>query len=290
MSREARDWAYSVDLPICQKFVLVALAERANDEALAWPSVQTISGMTGACERSVRYALKQLQKSGLIICLKGNSRSKTYRLSFNSQFSIPARDAACPASLAPKPAADAPARDATYPARDAGKGARDAGLTGKRCTQTVKNRKEPVDCTALGDEKITDWANTKWMALGNEILDITGQDPARCRVDFGVVRQWLSDAQNLGYGFETARATILATVREKCERGSGLRKVPMWFNVPVSDALRSGIVAPSQTVDATVERPVRNAYSDHIMACAKAGIKRKSFEQFSAEWAQGATA
>ena len=47
-----------------QRFVLIALADNANDDGECWPSVATVSRKTGLCERSVRQALRQLEVDG----------------------------------------------------------------------------------------------------------------------------------------------------------------------------------------------------------------------------------
>lgn len=46
------------------RFVLIALADNANDDGECWPSVATISRKTGICVRSVRLSLRHLETEG----------------------------------------------------------------------------------------------------------------------------------------------------------------------------------------------------------------------------------
>jgi hypothetical protein len=64
--------------------VLLALARHTNrDTGLAFPSVKTLTQLTGLCERTVRQSLKQLRDSGEIIHV-GNIRGvNKYRLKAN---------------------------------------------------------------------------------------------------------------------------------------------------------------------------------------------------------------
>lgn len=72
--------------------VLLAIAEHASDETrLAWPSVRSIVRRTRLCERAVHYALRRLEKLGVMSTTLGgqdqNDRSlnttSRYRLEFD---------------------------------------------------------------------------------------------------------------------------------------------------------------------------------------------------------------
>lgn len=61
MSLKALTWALEQDIFSCQrKFVLVALANFANENHLAYPSVQTVCSITSQNDKTVRKALKDL--------------------------------------------------------------------------------------------------------------------------------------------------------------------------------------------------------------------------------------
>lgn len=57
---------WEMDLPAFEKLVLLALADCANDEGLAWPSVATLKRKTNASERTVQRALKSLEAAKIL--------------------------------------------------------------------------------------------------------------------------------------------------------------------------------------------------------------------------------
>lgn len=79
-------WRLKIEAP-AQKNVLVVLANFANQDHEAYPSVATISAYTAFSERTVQAALRALEDAGLIareVRFHANGRSKTalYRLVF----------------------------------------------------------------------------------------------------------------------------------------------------------------------------------------------------------------
>ena len=67
MSIWAVNWAFHTEVaPPVHKLVLVALANFADDEDLAWPHVETLAGMASVSTRTVQRALKTLEEAGLI--------------------------------------------------------------------------------------------------------------------------------------------------------------------------------------------------------------------------------
>ena len=67
MSIWAVNWAFHTEVaPPVHKLVLVALANFADDEDLAWPHVETLAGMASVSTRTVQRALKALEEAGLI--------------------------------------------------------------------------------------------------------------------------------------------------------------------------------------------------------------------------------
>lgn len=67
MSNKAITWAFDQDLPTIDKFVLVVLADYADEAASCYPGQGRISTHTGASVSTVGRALKRLEKSGLIV-------------------------------------------------------------------------------------------------------------------------------------------------------------------------------------------------------------------------------
>lgn len=66
MSWKALNWAYAQDLRGATKAVLVALADQANERHQCTPGQASIAARAGCAERTVRKALKTLEKKGLL--------------------------------------------------------------------------------------------------------------------------------------------------------------------------------------------------------------------------------
>lgn len=73
MSNRAISWAFQTTLPTTQKFVLVALADLADEYDSCYPSQEYIARVVGATDRTVRRALTSLEDDGYI------ERSRRYR-------------------------------------------------------------------------------------------------------------------------------------------------------------------------------------------------------------------
>jgi len=66
VSYKATNWAWELQLKMPEKFVLVALADMADEQHSCYPGQATLAAMTGASERTVRRALVKLEEDGLI--------------------------------------------------------------------------------------------------------------------------------------------------------------------------------------------------------------------------------
>ena len=85
MSIAARDWALRQDLKPVPKFVLVVLADAANDQGVCWPRVSTIARKVGVTSRTVQRAIQLLIRRKLITAEQryrsdGSCSSNLYRL------------------------------------------------------------------------------------------------------------------------------------------------------------------------------------------------------------------
>lgn len=80
MSYKATAWAY--DLPIfgSRKFVLVALADMADEAGSCYPGQERLMAMTGLSERTVRRSLERLEAEGLLV-REARHDSRGYRTS-----------------------------------------------------------------------------------------------------------------------------------------------------------------------------------------------------------------
>lgn len=84
MSIQAVQWAFSLELPPTSKYVLVAVADHADETGRCWPSPSHIVAKTGLSERSVRYALRGLKAAKIIIEGASRGRSLDLRLSLET--------------------------------------------------------------------------------------------------------------------------------------------------------------------------------------------------------------
>ena len=66
MSNRAINWAYAQNLPALEKFVLVTLADEANDEGMVVRGRGSLSRKTGISERSLRRYCVALEERGLL--------------------------------------------------------------------------------------------------------------------------------------------------------------------------------------------------------------------------------
>lgn len=58
--------AWESNLPTTQKFILVSLADQANDDGVCWPSINHLCKRTGLSTRAVFDGLKKLEELGHI--------------------------------------------------------------------------------------------------------------------------------------------------------------------------------------------------------------------------------
>lgn len=85
MSYKATNWAYDLPLSGSKKFVLVALADMADEANSCYPGQQRLADMTGRSIATVRRALEALEELGLLerehrIGAGGHRTSDRYRL------------------------------------------------------------------------------------------------------------------------------------------------------------------------------------------------------------------
>lgn len=66
MSNEALTWAFKQDLPMTEKFVLVSLADYADDEHSCYPSYNKTAKRVGCSRRTAMRAVESLADAGFI--------------------------------------------------------------------------------------------------------------------------------------------------------------------------------------------------------------------------------
>lgn len=117
MSIDALSWAFNLKLPgPATKLTLLALANYADEDGLAYPSQKTLSNRTCLSQRAVRNNLLILEKEGIVIITarkrpNGSTSSNLFKLLIGAgvdQRVAEKASAAPPARPAPPPAGDAP--------------------------------------------------------------------------------------------------------------------------------------------------------------------------------------
>lgn len=94
MSNAALNWAFEQDLPMAQKFVLVVLADYADEAHSSFPAQSKIAERIGATDRTVRNALKELESKGFVSRehrqrSNGSRTSDRYFLPVNGSAGLP---------------------------------------------------------------------------------------------------------------------------------------------------------------------------------------------------------
>ena len=80
------------DISTAQKMVLLALADRADDAGVCWPSLRSIGEYTCLSERAIRMALRGLEAAGLIRCGRRLNNSTVYTVFPGRRFHKKAED------------------------------------------------------------------------------------------------------------------------------------------------------------------------------------------------------
>ena len=73
-------WDAPSTLAGANRFVLMALADHANDEGVCWPGLTRIASKTALTERQVRYSLRQLEEMGYLITEPRTGQTSFYRI------------------------------------------------------------------------------------------------------------------------------------------------------------------------------------------------------------------
>lgn len=77
-------------------FLLIALADFANDQGECWPGVETLARKIRATRRSVQRLLRNLEEAGLVTCLEGGGRE-------SNRYLVHTRDKITPPPATPEP-------------------------------------------------------------------------------------------------------------------------------------------------------------------------------------------
>ena len=70
MSFQAMAWAIGKKAPTNEKFLLIIIANYADDKGHAWPSAERLSNDTGMSRATIKRTMKKLENLGLITRFK----------------------------------------------------------------------------------------------------------------------------------------------------------------------------------------------------------------------------
>lgn len=111
MSIRLMSAVWELDLTPVEKLVFLALADCANDEGLAWPSIATIQRKANVGERTVQRSIRTLEAMGLL--------TRQEVIGKGCKYTLNPRHAGTPATKAPVPqSAQTPATLAPKPSRN----------------------------------------------------------------------------------------------------------------------------------------------------------------------------
>jgi DNA-binding transcriptional regulator YhcF (GntR family) len=70
MSFQAMAWALKQPGKTNEKFLLIVIANYADERGQAWPSIERLCADTGMSRATVQRTLRKLEKSGFVTCHK----------------------------------------------------------------------------------------------------------------------------------------------------------------------------------------------------------------------------
>lgn len=80
---DLRRWLADTQASTPARFVFIALTLHANGDLRAWPAVSRLATETGLCDRTVRYALDELEAAGDIEAVERPGQSSMYQIADN---------------------------------------------------------------------------------------------------------------------------------------------------------------------------------------------------------------
>lgn len=146
-----------------EKLILLAVADWANDEGLAWPSIAQLAKKTGCGERTVQRTLRTAEQSGLLKRYENPGKGCSYRIN---------------PSHAGTPATEAPAPETTHTPATLAPNTPVYTIPQKATPSSVraKTRSTGAACRLAGDWKPTRFTDG---TIARQIIDHRGQDWAK---------------------------------------------------------------------------------------------------------------
>lgn len=106
---------WDLEIPSTQKFVLVSLADQANDAGICWPSVSLISRRTGLGERAIQGAFKWLEDRHVIRIKREIGKANTFTVTPADYAGVPPQQMHPRTTCPPQQMRGTPAADAGAP-------------------------------------------------------------------------------------------------------------------------------------------------------------------------------
>lgn len=75
---------WPLEIPSTRKFVLIALADNANDAGYCWPSISTICERTSLGKTAVIESIRWLEDEGYLVANRENGRKTTYTVAIKA--------------------------------------------------------------------------------------------------------------------------------------------------------------------------------------------------------------
>lgn len=237
MSIRIMTQVWDIDLPDSQKIVLLALADCANDEGTAWPSMRSLTRKCSKGERTVQGVIQRLVESGHLTREERVGRSCVYHIHPRKDCApaeiAPRRDCA-PQPLHPTPAAAAP-----HPRSRCGQSVKEPSRTVRGAPASVSENRSGKVCIT------EDWTPPPVSEL-----------PAKVQA---LVSTWPSGAYQAVC--ETFRLHYLAEDRQRTP-AQWLARLGAWLTADHAKVLRdakAGVsfaaLAPVQAGTAVAKRP-----------------------------------
>lgn len=295
MSIKAINWAIMQEgLAPSPKLVLIVLANRANEQFKAWPSIETICHESGLSESTARRAIQSLQKASLIEHVGFSFRAKCYLLKVPSDFEMTVETSdltghsdhvtcqidhvTCHGDRLQRSVTGQIDNVTCHPDNVTCHG---DGVTGHHDTQSIRNHQRNHQEPELAANAPGPTIDTAWRPLVRQVQDAAGYDLARLMpnaADGGEVRQWLADITAKGHSVQSASEIVLMAVNSVMERRreQGPPKTLRYFRNAIAE-----MAAATPTREAA---RMEAAFLEHTKVEMRHKRRPKSWTAFQQEW------
>jgi len=295
MSIKAINWAIMQEgLSPSPKLVLIVLANRANEQFKAWPSIETICRESGLSNRTARRALCELEKASLIEHSGFSFRAKCYLLKVPSGFKMTVETADLTGQIdhvtgqnrhvighGDRLQSDVAGHSDHVSGQIDHVTGHGDNVTGHHDLQTIRNHQRNHQEPSPAERASAPTIDTAWRPLVRQVQDAAGYDLARLMpnaADGGEVRQWLADITAKGHSVQSASEIVLMAINGVMERrrDQGPPKTLRYFRNAVAE-----MAAATPTREAA---RMEAAFLEHTKVEMRHKRRPKSWTAFQQEW------